>query len=391
MTTPNHEQQARDLFASYDSFRLVDIRARRFSQAEMLGRINTLNSGNLFVSTVIGKSSEGRPISILKAGGGETRVLLWSQMHGDESTATMALLDILNFLGKCSDHPIARTIRKNLTLLLIPMLNPDGAERYRRRTSQQIDMNRDALALQSPEARLLKSAQDEYRPHFGFNLHDQEPHYTVGFSRNISAIALLAPPVDERRTDDAVRTRAKHVAARLAGTMRLFIPDNLAKWDDTFEPRAFGENMQRWGTSTVLIESGGWPNDPEKMYLRKLNFVGILDALGAIADGSYAQSAVEDYESIPFNSKNGFDLIIRNVQFRPNEHGSAVRVDVGINFSDRVDAAGRREVVGTVADIGDLHTFGALEERDGRGKSLDSSLVSLDKQLTPQEISRLGS
>ena len=29
---------------------------------------------------------------------GEVHVLLWSQMHGDESTATMALFDIFNFI-----------------------------------------------------------------------------------------------------------------------------------------------------------------------------------------------------------------------------------------------------------------------------------------------------
>ena len=34
---------------------------------------------------------------------------------------------------------------------MVPMLNPDGAERFQRRNAQGIDINRDALLLQSPE------------------------------------------------------------------------------------------------------------------------------------------------------------------------------------------------------------------------------------------------
>jgi len=54
------------------------------------------------------------------------------------------------------------------------MLNPDGAERFTRRTAQMIDMNRDASALATPEAKILKSTHDMYQPEYGFNLHDQE-------------------------------------------------------------------------------------------------------------------------------------------------------------------------------------------------------------------------
>ena len=40
---------------------------------------------------------------------------------------------------------------------MVPMLNPDGAERYARRNAQAIDINRDALQLATPEGRLLKA------------------------------------------------------------------------------------------------------------------------------------------------------------------------------------------------------------------------------------------
>ncbi len=115
----------------------------------------------------------------------------------------------------------------------------------------------------TPEAAIKKNASHKHRPHFGFNLHDQEPHYTVGTTRNITAVALLAPAIDESRSDNPVRLRAKKVASVLAQILELFIPGKTAKWDDTFCPNAFGDNIQKWGTCTVLVESGGWRGDPE--------------------------------------------------------------------------------------------------------------------------------
>ena len=173
------------------------ILTRRFSQVEMLGWLAPLRDRKLFTATPVGRSAEGRTISMLKLGAGKTTVLLWSQMHGDESTATMAIMDILKFFSQEPDHIVTRSVLSRLNLLMIPMLNPDGAERFQRRTAESIDMNRDALMLRTPEARILKETRDTYRPHFAFNLHDQDPRYSVGQTQNVSAIALLAPAYDQ--------------------------------------------------------------------------------------------------------------------------------------------------------------------------------------------------
>ena len=61
--------------------------------------------------------------------------MLWSQMHGDEPSATPALLDIADFLLANSDQVAIRSILENYTLLIVPMLNPDGAEVWERRNS----------------------------------------------------------------------------------------------------------------------------------------------------------------------------------------------------------------------------------------------------------------
>src|SRR5690606_10209385 len=102
-----------------------------------------------------------RSIQMLKAGKGSTGVLLWSQMHGDEPTATMAIFDILNFLEARNDglDALRNRILEKTTLYFLPMLNPDGAEKYERRNAQGIDLNRDAAYLQAPESNILKNLQ----------------------------------------------------------------------------------------------------------------------------------------------------------------------------------------------------------------------------------------
>jgi hypothetical protein len=356
----------------------------------MLKWLDPLRDQKLFTMTPVGRSAEGRTISMLKLGAGKTTVFLWSQMHGDESTATMALLDVLKFFLQEPDHMVTRSILDKLNLLIIPMLNPDGAERFQRRTAQSIDMNRDALALRTPEARILKETRDTYRPHFGFNLHDQDPRYTVGESRNVSAIALLAPAFDASRADNKVRLSAKRVAATLASTLHEFIPDNVSKYDDAFEPRAFGDNIQKWGTSTVLIESGGWKGDPNKFFIRKLNCVGLLTALYAIATNQYEEADLNLYEQIPFNMKLGCDYLIRNAQWSVPGTPS-MKVDVAVNVDKKMNqTTGKLEDIASIVDIGDLRTYTALEEeRDANGFELNVSRVFLERTFPAHEIDSL--
>ena len=99
---------------------------------------------------------------------------MWSQMHGDEPTATMALMDLFQFLQKKDEFDSLRQVLlSKLTLHFIPMLNPDGANRFTRRNMQGIDINRDAMRMQTPEGRILKRIRDETKADWGFNLHDQ--------------------------------------------------------------------------------------------------------------------------------------------------------------------------------------------------------------------------
>jgi hypothetical protein len=304
-------------------------------------------------------------------------------MHGDESTATLALLDILNLfvhrIGR--DHWLDQMLGR-LTLLVIPMLNPDGAERRRRETPVAIDVNRDALALMTPEANVLNTIRRQYAPAFGFNLHDQELS-SVGTSKAVTAIALLAPPVDGCNSVPPVRRRAMKVAALIAGVLENFAAGHIARYDDAFEARAFGDNMQRWGTSTVLIESGHWPHDREKRFIRKLNYVGLLTALSSIGAGSFRDAQLSSYRGLPTNGKSAYDLVLLE-----HPSGWARRVDIGVQFEPGKNT-GRKPLVATIKSVGDLSTCPRLETIVPRKGRTMAQNIPVDSSLPLKKLLRL--
>jgi hypothetical protein len=380
---------SRHLFDTYNTY-AVDITSHRFTNADVMKRIDTFTASMTGVLSVeeVGLSGEGRPLRLLKLGTGTTKVFLWSQMHGDEPTATMALMDILSYIRDNRESPEIRRILSETTLLILPMVNPDGAERFQRRTAHGIDMNRDAARLQTPEARILKSVRDRYNPEIGFNLHDQEPRYTVGRTGKVATIALLAPSFDYAKTDNAVRRRAKKVAAALVGILTPYIDGHISKYDDAYEPRAFGDNIQGWGTSTVLIESGGWKDDPQKMFIRKLNCVALLVLLDDIATHEYENADIAVYDSLQDNTRNLFDMIVEKVTLRFEKNIAPVTVDLGINMEE-VKKNGAVHEQARITDLGDLSTFMCFERINAEGVTLDASAVRLESIVNLDQLRAL--
>ncbi len=344
----------------YPRIRAEYFPSRRFAPVVLENALSAIvgKKRGQIIMTTAGESFQKRPIRMLTAGSGPVAVLLWSQMHGDESTATMAICDILRYLTAAAGDDVAQTILAGTKLFFVPMLNPDGAAVFQRRTAQGIDMNRDARLLRTPEAALLRRLQQDIRPSFGFNLHDQELS-TVGLTRDITALALLAPAHDASRGDNDVRVRAKQIGSVFINAAERIVPERIAKYDDSFEPRAFGDSMQAWGTSTLLVESGHVAADHEKDVPRKLNFMGILAALYSIATGEYSSVDIRRYESLPFNGKRAYDMIVRNVLL---EYGNSETTMVDLGISSQVDT--HAEPPPKLVDIGDLSTFAGLSEID---------------------------
>ncbi|MDY0779478.1 M14 family zinc carboxypeptidase [Tenacibaculum sp. IB213877] len=259
---------------------------------------------------ILGTSEENRSIYKLKLGTGAKKILIWSQMHGNESTGTKAVFDFLNFVKKHEDDDIVQSILKECTIQIIPMLNPDGAIAYTRVNAHDIDLNRDAVDKKAKESKLLRSALDTFNPQFCFNLHDQRTIFGVEGTQNPATISFLAPSEEETRKLTKGRKQTMNVIVAMNLLLQQAIPNHVGRYTDEFYPTATGDNFQKLGHNTILIEAGHYPNDYEREEVRKFNFYALLQGLYHIAL-TVDYTEYKDYFLIPNNAKIFFDVINR--------------------------------------------------------------------------------
>nr|WP_297788880.1 M14 family zinc carboxypeptidase [uncultured Allomuricauda sp.] len=384
------DQLTSQLYETYENYKESSIGERRIKHADIQPLIQKFKTNPKFEVQKVGKSIQGRDLHLISIGSGDSNIFLWSQMHGDEPTATQAIFDILNFFDAPEFKEEKEAILSKLKLHFLPMLNPDGAEVFTRRNALGIDINRDALRLQSPEGQTLKRLRDSLDADFGFNLHDQSKYYNAERTEKPATISYLATAYNYEKDINKVRANAMKVIVYMNKIIQNYAPGQVGRYSDDFEPRAFGDNIAKWGTSLILIESGGYPEDPEKQEIRKLNYVSILSALYTMANESYKDIPVEDYEKIPHNNRMLFDLKIENVTYELL--GDDYILDLGI-FNHEVDLENHNEFYyrSTVADQGDLSTYYAYKTFDAEGYTMVPPKVSkVDRIEDPMRLLKDG-
>lgn len=316
----------------------------------------------------VGRSVANKEIYQIEFGKGPLKVFLWSQMHGDEPTATSALIDLFIILQKNRDKDWVKRIENALTIRAVPMLNPDGADMYTRRNLQGLDINRDALDLKSPEARLLKKLRDDWSPHIGFNLHNQNALTTAGATYKQAAISFLVVYGDAQKTSSDGHERNKRLAAAMVQAIEGYIPGHIGRYGDEFTPTAFGDNFSAWGTPVILIETGAL-NGKSEMFLVKMNFIAIATALKLLADGNEKHVSPIYYEQLPNNSSGRLmNFIFRNASvIVPSlKNGNLPAANILITDIGAIAERRRAEFVTPVVirRIGDLTGWAGLEEYD---------------------------
>lgn len=356
----------------------------------------------------VGRSNANREIYSLEWGRGPLKILMWSQMHGDEPTATSALIDVFAYLQNNHKNDLVKKIAETVTIRAVPMLNPDGAEIYQRRNLQGIDINRDALDLKTPEARLLKQLRDDWNPAIGFNLHNQGALTTVGRSPMQAAISLLVVYGDAAKMTNPGHERNTRLVSQMILALQKFIPGHIARYSDEYSPTAFGDNFSAWGTPVILIETGALTVKAE-MFLVKMNFVAFMTVLESLATGSERTQNTAPYLSLIENSSGGLvNFIFRraNIVNTTSTDPPSVADVAAVTERRRAGLAAAVKIT-NVGDLGGLH---GLEEYDAssfnvyqrfgkvrpgelaefffykKDRVVDWAAVDLEKQFPPDAV-----
>lgn len=331
--------------------RFSEIDYSRFKEQGISGRYVILESiepllkklSSKFKIKVEGFSEENQPLYSITYGKGDFKILMWSQMHGNESTTTKAIFDIINFLN-ADDY-----LGSSITLKILPMLNPDGALRYTRENANAVDLNRDAINKSQIEIKTLFSVFENFKPDLCLNMHDQRTIFSAGKTSNPAVVSFLAPAADEEKSIPANRSYAMKLIAAMNAYLQKHIPHKVGRYSDDFNPNCLGDTFQSIGVPTILFEAGHWGDDYQREQVRSYLFLALTRLLIAVAEQAKLPDTA-DYFSIPENDKLFFDIIIRNAKIEENT------TDIAIQYEERkVDNS--IAFIPKIARIGGLASF----------------------------------
>jgi hypothetical protein len=328
---------------------------------------------------IIGESVLGKPIYKYELGTGKIKVLLWSQMHGNESTTTKALFDFLNLLN-CNSN-IAKELLSKFSFCCLPMLNPDGALLYTRENANNIDLNRDAQNLTQPESKLLRSTFESFKPDYCYNLHDQRTIYGIESDAiRPATVSFLAPAYNENREVNEVRAKAIKVIIAMNKILQEFIPNQVGRFDDSFNINCVGDTFQFLNVPTILIEAGHFPGDYERELTRKYVFISLVEGLLKINENDIVINKIEDYMNIPHNKICFYDFIYKNIKI--NYDNNKIITNFALQFKEEI--IGNQLVYNAyTAAIGDLEGFSGhfeLDVEEALYEDLELNIPKIDQK-----------
>lgn len=280
----------------------------------------------------IGVSEHNLPIRLITIGKGPKKLLFWSQMHGNESTTTKAIFDLLNLLTD-QNSLLATAILEQCTLYIVPILSPDGALAYTRRNFNDIDLNRDAQDLSQKESRVLNGLIKEISPDIAFNLHGQRTIFSTAQTNYPATVSFLSPAGDDARSVTDSRKTAMRLIVEMNRLIQQYIPNQVGRYDDGFNINCVGDTLTHMGIPAILFEAGHYPEDYDREKVREYIFYALVSALNTLVNHSDFETSVDylDYFKIPENGKCFYDIIVRDVIL------NGKNVDIAIQYKEKLE------------------------------------------------------
>ena len=355
---------------------------KQYKEESLFGRYITLQHIEPLILKyqveIIGQSVLGKPIYKLQFGTGKTRILIWSQMHGNESTTTKALFDFINFLHSGSMEN--KSILDNFTFCMLPMLNPDGAKFYTRENANEIDLNRDAQNLSQPESVVLRKAFELFKPNYCYNLHDQRTIYGAGEIGKSATVSFLAPAFNENRDINEVRIKAMNVIVAMNTILQQFIPNQVGRFDDSFNLNCVGDTFQYLNVPTILFEAGHFAGDYEREITRKYIFIAMLSGIVFLSENDIVLNEIDNYLKISQNKVVFYDFVYKNVKI--NYDGKEKIINFAAQFKEVLNNE-KVTFEALIARVDNLENYFGHVEIDAKGETYydgENNIPILDKK-----------
>jgi hypothetical protein len=279
---------------------------------QALDRIERTSNGLVTVASA-GQSGEGRELLYATVGSGPTTFWLQARIHGNELHSTEATLQILDLLD--SDNPTARLIRENLTVVVIPMYNPDGSEANIRQstTPTRIDLNRDWENFAQPESIAFWKLWRDVAPQLALDLHHMGQAPIVNGTNDLNQFQIGARSIDPARMTELQWLTNRQMAMVSVDALDQYGLANVAHYPIIDITNAALSRMLMGGTAPAgeqpvtqtptqgaifyEVRSVGQKSNGQ---LENLFRIPTLAVLTAAADGSLSTYDISGYANLPF-------------------------------------------------------------------------------------------
>ncbi len=207
------------------------------------------------------------------------RLLVLCRQHGDEPASTEALLGMIHRIAAGGD-PALRHSLAHVTLYVVPMTNPDGAEAGTRVNGVGADLNRDWGVFHQPETRAVADMAKLIHPNMVIDAHnwDGDDEYNADC---LEVPRETSTPLG--RESHAVQQDAVHFLASCGYAL------HPTAWGPDSDPRLAHRWFARQGLASALVETHyGSPSDMGDFQRRQGMYVALIHGLVKRSDAAYA-------------------------------------------------------------------------------------------------------
>jgi hypothetical protein len=156
--------------------------------------------------------------------------------------------------------------------------------------------------------------------------------------------------------------------------LQLYIPNQVGRFDDTFNINCIGDTFQNLGVPTILFEAGFYPGDYVREITRKYIFISLISGLKHIYENDIVSNKIEDYLNIPQNKANFFDIVYKNVKINYDN------LEKNINFATQYIEKpndGKINFEARIAQVDNLDNYFAHHIIDAQGRTFKSNQSSI--------------
>src|SRR5690606_6596005 len=144
---------------------LYDLQSR--SDRMLIRHLTTTDEGREMPLVILGAPPTASPASAFFSG--RPTVFVTGNVHGGERAGREGTLQLIRELALGSAQPLLERVN----VLVVPSLNPDGAEARRRTNALGYDMNRDFIVAETPEiSAILEKVLLEWWPDVYVDVHN---------------------------------------------------------------------------------------------------------------------------------------------------------------------------------------------------------------------------